>query len=199
MKSGAGKGKLIAILALGLILLLTVFYVLANRRQPTDLTVLTATQATVQRDLESYYPQTPKAVVKYYAELTQCMYDPSNTDKEISELAKQSRLLFDEELRATQTDEDYLNSLHMTINTFRNESRKIISFTTSNSAEVEYRDTANGKLSSLFCVYTMQKDGVNYTDTEQFLLRKDEKGRWKILGWQSPTAMAPAEQEPQAQ
>ena len=82
-----------------------------------------------------------------------------------------------------QTDEEYLNSLRLTINSFNKEKRKIISFTTSTSAEVEYKTTDIGELSSLFCIYTMQKDGINYTDTEQFLLRKDDEGHWKILGW----------------
>ena len=37
--------------------------------------------------MEANYPQTPREVVKYYAELSQCMYDSETKEKDIQELA----------------------------------------------------------------------------------------------------------------
>lgn len=186
MRSKTGKGKIVLALVVILLIFLAVFYFQINKNnsQKEEL-VLTDTQSAIQRDLSVNYPQTPKAVVRYYAELSKCMYNPDNTDKEIEQLAIQSRILLDEKLVAQQTDAQYIASLRSTISGFIQDKRKIISYTTSSSSEVEYATTELGETASLYCNYTMQKDSLNYIDTEQFLLRKNEEGRWKIVGWQS--------------
>ena len=180
-----GRGKFIFIMLAVLLVFLAVFYFVANGKREDTLVKLSSTEATIQRDLSINYPQTPKAVVRYYAELSQCMYDPSNTDEEVKEIAEQSRYLFDDELKAQQTDEQYLKSLKTTIAAFLQDNRRIVSFTISPSSEVVYSDLDIGKVASLYCTYTMQKGSVSYSDPEHFLLRQDDEGRWKILGWQS--------------
>ncbi len=165
--------------------ILTVFYRVSNRQGGNeDMAALSTTQSVVQRDLAINYPPTPKAVVRYYAELSQCMYDPENTEKDIVDLAVQSRKLFDAELVSNQSDEEYLHALTSTIDSFEKDKRRIVSFTTSSSSDVQYSTNEVGECAALYCVYTMQKDGTNYTDTERFLLRKDGNSHWKILGWQ---------------
>ncbi|SKB87836.1 hypothetical protein SAMN06296386_107146 [Lachnospiraceae bacterium] len=186
MRSKTGKGKFVLALVVILLLFLVVYYFRINRvRAKEDTVVLSETQSAIQRDLSANYPQTPKAVVRYYAELSKCMYNPDNTDKEVEELAAQSRRLLDESLVARQSDIEYLASLRSTIAGFIQDKRKIISYTTSSSSEVVYATTDLGDTASLYCNFTMQKDSLNYIDSEQFLLRKDKDGHWKIVGWQS--------------
>ncbi len=186
MRSKTGKGKIVLALVVILLIFLAVFYFQINKNNSRkEEIVLTDTQSAIQRDLSVNYPQTPKAVVRYYAELSKCMYNPDNSDKEIEQLAIQSRILLDEKLVAQQTDAQYIAALRSTISGFIQDKRKIISYTTSSSSEVEYATTELGETASLYCNYTMQKDSLNYIDTEQFLLRKNEEGRWKIVGWQS--------------
>ncbi len=186
MRSKTGKGKIVLALVVILLIFLAVFYFQINKNNSRkEELVLTDTQSAIQRDLSVNYPQTPKAVVRYYAELSKCMYNPDNSDKEIEQLAIQSRILLDEKLVAQQTDAQYIASLRSTISSFIQDKRKIISYTTSASSEVEYATTELGETASLYCNYTMQKDSLNYIDTEQFLLRKNDEGRWKIVGWQS--------------
>ena len=188
MKNNPGKGKIIFIMVLILLVFLVVFYFVVNREKKDEqLTKLSSTEATIQRDLSINYPQTPKAVVRYYAELSQCMYDPTNTAEEVEMIATQSRMLFDDELKARQSDAEYLQSLKSTIAAFLSDSRRIVSFTVSPSSEVVYDTLDIGDVATLYCTYTMQKGSVSYSDPEHFLLRKDNEGRWKILGWQSAT------------
>ncbi len=180
------KGKIVLVLIIVMLLFLVIYYIRINSvRAQEEVLVLTETQEAIQRDLSTNYPQTPKAVVRYYAELSKCMYNPDNTDSEIEQLAAQSRKLLDDVLVEKQTDAEYLASLRSTISGFVKDKRKIISFTTSSSSEVEYASTDLGETASLYCNFTMQKDSLNYIDTEQFLLRKDANGHWKIVGWQS--------------
>ena len=88
----SGRGKIIIIMILCLLVFLVAFYFIANGERHDDLEKLSATEATIQRDLSINYPQTPKAVVRYYAELSQCMYDPSNTDEEIEAIDQLQRV-----------------------------------------------------------------------------------------------------------
>ncbi len=65
MKNNPGKGKIIFIMVLVLLVFLVVFYFVANGERKDELTKLSSTEATIQRDLSINYPQTPKAVVRY--------------------------------------------------------------------------------------------------------------------------------------
>ena len=146
---------------------------------------LSPTEQVLQRDLSIDYPQSPKAVVKYYAQLSQAMYDEQNTDEQIKRLAHQSRRLFDSELYNNQTDEDYLARLMREIENDKKDGRKIMSFSLSAATDVEYQKTDDGEYATLYCNYPMQKEGAIYSDKEHFILRKDGEGHWKILGWQN--------------
>ncbi len=165
--------------------LVAVFFVLTSRKKASEsLEVLSRTQETLQKDLSINYPQTPRAVVRYYAELSQCMYDSQTTGEELGQLGIQSRKLLDDELVAGQTDAEYLASLNAAVAAFAKEKRRIISFTISSTNDVQYNTNEYGELATLFCYYTMQKENQTYSDNEQFILRKDDEGHWKILGWQ---------------
>ena len=192
--SGKGKIRVVAILAVVAASLIFIFYKVMNSNKTVENEVmLTTTQAVLQRDLEINYPQSPRAVVKYYAELSQCMYDPSNAERDIEMLAVQSRKLLDDELVSTQSDEEYLASLKREIESFKEDKRSIISYTVSSSTDVEYNTTEMGECATLYCIYTMKKDTVNYSATQQYILRKDSKGHWKILGWQAAAPSGAAE------
>ncbi len=182
--------KLTLILAMAIVVVIVVvmFFRLANSKNVNEGDVsLSKTQSVVlEHNLQVDYPQSPKAVVKYYAELSQCMYESGNSEKDISDLAVQSRKLLDDELVAQQSDEEYLAALKKTINTFAADKRRIVSFTVSASTDVNYYNSSGGdEMASLYCIYTLQKGSLNYSDNEEYILRKDGDGHWKILGWQS--------------
>ncbi|SFL13692.1 hypothetical protein SAMN05216390_11193 [Lachnospiraceae bacterium KH1T2] len=186
MKNNSGKTKVVLVFVIIVIAAVAIFYYFINRpKSDENMTVLSKTQAVVQRDLSIEYPKSPRAVVKYYAELSQCMYDTGNTEKDISDLAVQSRKLLDDELVAQQTSDQYLADLKSTIKKFADEKRRIVSFTISSTTDVDYATVDDGELASLYCIYTLQKGTLNYSDKEQYILRKDSEGHWKILGWQS--------------
>ena len=182
------KLTLLLAMAIVAVIVIIMFFRIANSKDVNEGEVsLSKTQAVIlEHNLEIDYPQSPRAVVKYYAELSQCMYDTGNTDKDVEDLAVQSRKLLDDELVLQQTDEEYLADLKTTISKFASEKRRIVSFTVSASTDVDYYTLDSGEeMSSLYCIYTLQKGSLNYSDNEEYILRKDSDGHWKILGWQS--------------
>ena len=88
------------------------YYYLANKPSKKD-----ATDKVVQNDELAYlvarnisdnYPESVRDVVKLYARITKEYYDSDISEEDIEKLGHQARLLFDDELKNTQTDEEFM-------------------------------------------------------------------------------------------
>ena len=168
------------------LIIVVVFAYLSNRsKQIAEARpeTITPVQEVLQRNLESNYPASPKEVVKFYSEITRCFYSEEYSEEELTELAKKSRELFDDELVANQTDEQYINALRRDIQSYKDEGKKISSYSVSSSTDVDYYDFQGDKWAQLYCIYSMRIKTQIQTIQERFLLRKYAKGHWKIFGW----------------
>lgn len=184
MTKRAGIKNSIVLMGFALIIICA-FIMLSNRTTERDESNLkkSAVQEVLSQDLTRNYPATPKEVVKLYSEITRCFYAEEYTEEELRELAAMSRALFDDELKATQTDEQYLMNLGTVIANYKEQKRTISSFSVSSASNVEY-DTMDGrKWAKLMAIYTVKTDHLVETSKEDYLLRKDAEGRWKIYGW----------------
>ena len=145
---------------------------------------MTAVQQVLARNLETNYPPTPKEVLKYYSDITMCFYGEEYTDEELAKLASKSRELFDAELVANQTDEQYLSALKMDIDTWKKDKKVISSYSVSSSTDVQEYTYGGYDWAQLYCIYSVRM-GTNVAPVqEHFIMRKDELGHWKILGWE---------------
>ena len=71
---------------------------------------VTKSQQVLMRNLASNYPASPKEVMKYYCDITQCFYNETHTEEEVEALALKIRELYDTELIENQEEEHYLES-----------------------------------------------------------------------------------------
>ena len=145
----------------------------------------TEVQKVLQKDLERYYPPTEKEVVKYFAETIKCFYNEEYTDEELEQMALKIQGVYDDELIANKTQEDYLTDLRSEIADMKKKKWTISSYVLSASVDVE-SFTENGySCARLYCTFNV-KQSTNGTvpSMEEFILRKDENGHWKILGWE---------------
>ena len=186
-KSHNIKGIILA--AVMLLLIVGYYYYLSNRdvSQAEDadheLQTLTATQEVLTRDLETNYPPTPREVVKYFSQITQCFYNEDNTEEEIEQLGHKIMELYDEELIANQDEERYLSALKKDIEEFKEKKRTIVSYVPSSSVDVETFTKDGYDWASLYCIYGIKQDGLLYNSNIVFILKKDENSHYKIYGW----------------
>ena len=162
------------------------FFYVANRSKVVaeGKQQMTAVQEILSRNLETNYPPTPKEVLKFYSEITRCFYGEEYTDEELVKLATVSRKLFDDELVANQTDEQYLSALKMDIESWKKDNKVISSYSVSSSTDVQEYSYGGFEWAQLYCIYSIRM-GTNVAPVqEHFIMRKDEKGHWKILGWE---------------
>lgn len=149
-----------------------------------DSVELTEVQAILTKNFSTDYPVTPRAVLKWYNRIITAFYAEDYTDEEFEELADQARCLLDDELLEYNPRDQYIASLSTEIEDYHNRNRVIVSSSVSDSKEVRY-ETVNGYECAYIQSYYFIREGSTYTRTyEDFCLRKDEKGNWKILTWQ---------------
>jgi len=184
-KSGLIRGVIV-----GVVLICLVggyYYYLTNKREDKskDETVeATVVQQVLMRNLDNNYPPTPREVVKYFGEIAQCMIGETYTDEDLEKLAFQVQRLYDAELIANKTQQQYLEDLKWDLNSFKEEEIVISSYSPSSGVDVEEFSRDGFKWARLYCNFSLRK-GTQIENNEQvFLLRKDEDGHWKIYGWQ---------------
>lgn len=182
----ANKGAKGLILAAIMILLVVGYYAhLVNKTagNKDEVVQMTATQEVLSRNLEKNYPPSPKEVLKYYSELTMSLYNEEHDNEEVIALAKKARELYDDELLANQTEEQYIRMLAEDIDEYKEDKKTISSYSTSSSVDVEEYARDGFDWAKLSCVYTIRKETRLASTQEDFLLRKDAAGHWKIYGW----------------
>ena len=181
----------IGIAVICMVALVVGYYTYLSRRNEsanTDSNVeLSETQAIISKNFATDYPATPRAVVKWYNRIISAYYSEEFDQGQLEKMADQARTLMDDELLQYNPKDTYLASLNMEINDYHNRQRKIVSSTDCDSKEVQYK-TVNGYECAFVSSYYFIREGSSYVRTyEDFCLRKDTKGHWKILTWRLST------------
>lgn len=145
----------------------------------------TEAEALLAKDLAEDYPETPGEVVKLYFRFTKCIYQEKVTDEEITGLVDQMRALFDKELLANNPKESHLLGIRQEMESYAEDGLTILDYSVDSSKETEFGEIESTDYAALQAKIIMLDKKKKRTNTvEDFLLRQDEDGRWKILQWQ---------------
>lgn len=176
--------KSAAVIAVIFITVFALYYYLTNKVERLDPEVETsAVEDVLLKNLETDYPPTVREVVKYYNEIMNCFYSENPTDEEIQKLADKAMELYDAELKNYQDEQLYVEDLKAEIASFSAADTVLSHVALSSSTAVDYY-TYNGRdCAQIRCIYTMRQKTKLMTIKEVYVLRKDDDGRWKILGW----------------
>lgn len=181
--------KQIRVLILGLaciVLVVGYYYYLSHRnaKSAEDTTELTNITKITTKNLEDSYPKTPREVVKLYNEILTCYYNEDCTEEEIKALGGQARKLMDEELLEINPEDQYYASVKADIQNSKDKERTISRTDVCDSADITYKTVKGEECAYVTASYFM-KEGNNFVKTyEQYVLRQDDEGNWKILAYQ---------------
>ena len=185
--------KSAAVLAVMVITVFALYYYLVNKvERATPEVETSAVEDVLLRNLEADYPPTVREVIKYYNEIMNCYYSESPTDEEVRKLADKAMELYDAELVNYQDEELYINDLKAEMASFAASDTVLSHVALSSSTAVDYYSYNGRDCAQIRCIYTMRQKTNLVTIKEIYVLRKDDEGRWKILGW------TPAEDETEA-
>lgn len=142
----------------------------------------------MNRNFAVNYPATPREVMRLYNRYMLCLYGMDGSDlkdEEVSALCRKMREMFDEELLAENPEETHLLNLTQELAAFRGDGKAMIQANVCDSNEVDYIDVDGASGALLEASYFIKEGSKEFTRTyQQFLLRKDDSGNWKILGFE---------------
>lgn len=181
--------KILIFLLLGV--MIVGYYVYVNHRNSGDstdkITSDSAVYKLITRDLNGeYYPEFPRNVVDFYAQITKAYYFYDLSEAEIEGLANQSKKLFDEELLQSNPDTEYFSNLKIDIKKFRNKKIKITDYQVQKSSEVKqfkFKDNDYAVVKVMYYI-SAQEGTIRDYIYQDYTLRKDAAGKWKILFWE---------------
>ena len=181
------KGILIGLV---LIALVVGYYFYLSNLKPKEAaedteTTVSAVQKLLLKNIDDDYPPTPREVLKLYSDITVCFYSEDYTDEELTQLALQIEKLYDEELIANNTPDQYQKNLRWDIKTMKDKNLRVTSYSVASATDVDYFDAGGRSWARLSCTYTIRSGKEAGLAREIFLLRKDDMGHWKIYGWEA--------------
>ena len=170
-------------------LIVGAFALVAYRTPKTaeEATEVTEKDELMSKNIAAGYPATPREVMKLYNRYMLCLYGVEGSelkDEEVRALGIKMREMFDEELLEANPQEAHLLSLAQEMASFRSDEKVMIQANVCDSNEVDYIDVDGASGALLEASYFMKEGSKEFSRTyQQFLLRKDESGNWKILGF----------------
>jgi len=183
----------IVVMTLIAIVVLLSYCYWSNRTDPIDISEENQSEVEklLNKDLELYYPETPREVVKLFSNMMKVLYDDLDNkmdDADIKALALKIRELYDTEFLENNQEDIYLQNLYTDIASWKEKDRRITNYRLDNE-DLEQESEIDGvKYSVDYVTFTIQENS-KFTETWKILLRQDENEKWKILGWElAPSA-----------
>ena len=142
---------------------------------------LTEIQKITTKDLDANYPQTPREVVKFYNKIVDCYYKDQYTDDELDALADQALKLFDDELVQNNPKDTYKSSVIADVLNYEDQGKTISQINVCDSNDVKYITDDGDNIAYVTASYFIKQDNSYSKTYQEYVLRKDAEGRWKIL------------------
>ena len=164
-------------------LILGYYFYLAKKSgvSSTDDTEISEYDIITTKDFTEDYPKTPRETVKWYNRIIKEYYAEEHTDAEIAALAQQQRMLLDDELLSYNEQSTFLENVKDDVADHDARDQVIVTAKVCSSNDVKYA-TVQGDECAYVTSYYFSREGNDFTKTfQEYCLRKDGDGRWKIL------------------
>ena len=185
---GKKLAQLIGTLCLVVVVVLGI-YLAINLREDDSLfskndKTNTEAQAILAKDVDRNYPATVREVVRLFSRISKCYHNEVISKEEFSSLVEMQRKLFAEDFLENNPLETFTNNLTAEIDAAKAKEYQMVTYRVQKQSSVKTWQDGENHFASIIASFTMNAKGEGYTRTfEEFLLREDEAGRWKIVGW----------------
>ena len=135
--------------------------------------------------VENTYPSTPREVLKMYNRYLVAIYNEDLDDTQIKTLLEKQRIFYDSELLSVNTFESNYTSIVNDIALYRKSQKSIVKSSVAASTDVTYKEVDGKSYASMEASYFVRSGAAEFSKTyERYLFRKDETGKWRILGFE---------------
>ncbi len=175
---------IVALIALGYYLHLT-----SESPDHQDVTPSSEKEILLSYDMIENYPKTVRETVKLHCRYLKYIYNEGLakdvTDDDLFTLNQKMRQLFDEELLELNSQDKQLQALKDEMALYEANKQKLVSYTLAEASQIAYNTEDGVEYAKMRVTLAMTIDGASLSVDEEYILRQDEEGKWKILGWQA--------------
>ena len=138
----------------------------------------------LSRDMDLNYPTNPYDVVTLYSRIIKVYYDGGYTDDQLNGLAQHARAMFDAELLSYNDYDEYMERLKTEIEAYKINNKKIVEYTVQRASDIElFTDSGTQYARVKVIYYTLESSSNRNKVYEEYTLRQNGSGQWKILFW----------------
>lgn len=177
------------ILVLVIMMIGLAYYTYLNNHAQNQKTETTQTEKEqlLEYDMLEKYPKTVRETVKLHLRYLKAAYNDEFTEEELFTVNKQIRQLFDEELLENNTPDVQLQGMKNEIQLYKENKQKFVSYSLSESSQIQYNTEDGKEYAKMRVTLVLKINGSTVSGDEEYLLRKNQDGKWKILGWKATT------------
>ena len=136
------------------------------------------------RDMDLNYPANPYDVVTLYSRIIKVFYEGGYTDDQLNGLVQHARAMFDNELLSYNDYDGYMERLKEEIESYKLNNKKIIDYTVQRASDIEFLTDSGVQYAKVKVIYyTLESGSKRNKVYEEYTLRQNENGQWKILYW----------------
>lgn len=183
-KNGVGSAvvKSIILVVLGAVVILGAYMILTRGKKPAkeEDYVLTTVDEITTTDLNRNYPADARMVVDFYGKIMRTLYRETYTDDQQDKMLEVLGGIMDDELLANQTN--FKKSMKNEIKERKEGDYSVATYVVQ-AKEPEVVKIDGRKMCNVECLFSLRKSTKHIVVTYQFVMRMDDEGRWKILGW----------------
>ena len=165
---------------------LVFFTYLSNRTNKSpESTTDSEAQKLLNYDFENEYPKTPRETVKLHCDYLKNVYSDKFADEDLSTVNQNIRKLFDMELLELNAESEQLQKMKDELLIYRENKQKIVSYSLPEGSQVEKNTEGDTEYAKMKVTLNLRVGSTPVSAEEEYILRKDAMGQWKILGWQT--------------
>ncbi|MCR5557194.1 MAG: hypothetical protein K6F75_06510 [Butyrivibrio sp.] len=183
-KNGVGSAvvKSIILVVLGAVVILGAYMILTRGKKPAkeEDYVLTTVDEITTTDLNRNYPADARMVVDFYGKIMRTLYRETYTDDQQDKMIEILAGIMDDELLHNQSN--FKKSIQNEVKERKEGDYSIATYVVQ-AKEPEVVKVDGRRMCNVECLFSLRKGTSHIVVTYQFVMRMDDEGRWKILGW----------------
>lgn len=177
------KGFTTAILLLVIIGLIFYTYLNNHAGDKQEIKKSSEVEELINYDFDQDYPKTVRETVKLHCNYMKNAYNGKFSEDDLFTVNQNIRHLFDEELLAINTEDQQLQGMKEEISLYDENKQKISGFSLAEGSQVQYNTVNDKEYAKIKVTLILNIDSASVSVPEEYILRQDEDGRWKIMGW----------------
>lgn len=184
MKKIGTRGFTTIVLLLVIVGLIYYTYLNNNASNRKKVDESSEVQQLLEYDFVNNYPKTVRETVKLHLNYLKNIYNDKFTEDELFTVNRQIRQLFDEDLLEINTEDKQLQGLKDEMQLYKENKQKFVSFSLAEGSQVQYNTEDDIEYAKIRASLVIKVSSASTSVDEEYILRKDSEGKWKILGWQ---------------